>query len=381
MKKHVYSLIFLIMIFTFAIAFDALADSSSFFDISFLGKTWGEICQLADRSGIDIERGIYEDKIEGESFSLVQMICVNESSDFDTTKFPAVPLEYLFRDISVVPRIGYGDKDEILIQVCADITSDQKYDTATETFDKIETLLNEEYGETRYTSRRGQSMQMIEGYGMGTELIIKQEIPESGNEPYLQVPLYSHRIVKKDNGEFIVIDHHISIEKNDDKYEFSHKVVYTLVPVDISNPKNIKEIITPEPTATPSPTPEPTATPVPTPTPIPEPTAEPTAAPVMPVGELINRYGITASKVFFRAEPNTNAKKKGEVEKNTMVYIIYTFLNDYGETWTLVSINGITGYIMTDYLNLLTQEDSDLVISVQVSPPPVYTEDIISTIP
>ena len=86
--------------------------------------------------------------------------------------------------------------------------------------------------------------------------------------------------------------------------------------------------------------------------------AEPTEAPTIPVGELINRYGMTNIKVNFRKEPSTNAGKHGELSADTPVYMIYT--EDYnGEQWTAVEVDGKTGYIMTQYLNALTQEDSD----------------------
>ena len=86
--------------------------------------------------------------------------------------------------------------------------------------------------------------------------------------------------------------------------------------------------------------------------------AEPTEAPTIPVGELINRYGMTNIKVNFRKEPRTSAGKIAELGRNTPVYMIYTE-NYNGDQWTAVEVNGQTGYIMTQYLNALTQEDSD----------------------
>ena len=74
-----------------------------------------------------------------------------------------------------------------------------------------------------------------------------------------------------------------------------------------------------------------------------------------------------------------NAKSQGELKKNTNVYLIYTLENDLGEDWTYAMVNGKTGYIMTMYLDMLTQEDSDA-ISAQASPAPVFAlEDVFPT--
>ena len=127
----------------------------------------------------------------------------------------------------------------------------------------------------------------------------------------------------------------------------------------------------PEETEQTEPTPAPeTPTPVPTETPAPE----------IPVGEMINRYGKTNSKVFFRREASTNSKSQGELKKNTSVYLIYTKENELGETWTYAMVNGKTGYIMTTYLDLLTAEDSAKVDGAKGTPAPVFTlEDIFPT--
>ena len=137
---------------------------------------------------------------------------------------------------------------------------------------------------------------------------------------------------------------------------------------------------TAEPTATPEPTAEPTATPEPTEvvTATPVPTATP--APEMPVGEMINRYGMTKSKVFFRKEASTNAGKIAELSKNAQVYLIYTQENEVGEMWTYAMVNGQTGYIMTKYLNLLTEEDSSVIDNAQATRAPAFTlQDIFPT--
>ena len=114
-----------------------------------------------------------------------------------------------------------------------------------------------------------------------------------------------------------------------------------------------------EPTATPEPTDTPTPAPTDTPTP------EPTEAPEIKEGEMINRYGKTNNKVFFRKEASTNSKSQRELKKNTSVFMIYTQENELGETWTYAMVDGKEGYIMTTYLDLLTEEDREAMAYVE----------------
>ena len=111
-----------------------------------------------------------------------------------------------------------------------------------------------------------------------------------------------------------------------------------------------------------------------------EPEAQPTDTPEMPVDEIINRYGVTTSKVNYRKAPGKDAGKYGEIPKDTHVYLIYTQANKAGELWTLVEAEGHTGYLMSEYLTVLTQEDSDAYNLAQPSPAPEYLkEDIFPT--
>ncbi len=137
------------------------------------------------------------------------------------------------------------------------------------------------------------------------------------------------------------------------------------------------------PTEAPTPTDAPAEETEPVETTAPEtPTTVPTdtPAPEIPVGEMINRYGKTNSKVFFRKEASTNSRSQGELKKNTSVYLIYTKENELGETWTYAMVNGKTGYIMTTYLDLLTAEDSAKVDGAKGTPAPVFAlEDLLPT--
>ena len=127
-----------------------------------------------------------------------------------------------------------------------------------------------------------------------------------------------------------------------------------------------------------TPTPVVTEEPVPTDTPTAPPTETP--EPTIPVGEMLNRYGATRSKVWFRKDASTNAEKIKELSKNTQVYLIYTFENELGETWTYAMVDGTTGYIMTNYLRVLTEEDSAAIDRAQATQAPAFTlEDIFPT--
>ena len=118
-----------------------------------------------------------------------------------------------------------------------------------------------------------------------------------------------------------------------------------------------------------------------TPTPTPVATATPTPAPQIPTGEMINRYGIiNFGNINFRNGPSTSAKRLGTLTQNTLVYLILTEDNDKGELWTYVEVDGQRGYIMTQYLSMLTREDSEAWNRSQASPAPVYSyQDLFPT--
>ena len=141
----------------------------------------------------------------------------------------------------------------------------------------------------------------------------------------------------------------------------------------------------PEPYTEPQPEPEPYTEPQPEPETYTEPEPEvqtevPTEAPVMPIGEIINRYGKTTAKVNYRQEPSKNAGKYGELAPDTMVYLIYTDVNSAGEVWTLVEAEGHTGYLMSEFITVLTTEDSDAYNNAQPIPAHIYTyEEVFPT--
>ena len=132
-------------------------------------------------------------------------------------------------------------------------------------------------------------------------------------------------------------------------------------------PAEETETPTAEPTATP--TAEPTATPAPTPveTPIPQ-------------GEMINRFARTNDKsVNVRTEPNAKAKQLMKaLKKGSTVYAVREEINSNGDSWTRVIINGKPGFIRTQFLDVMTQLDSDAYMAtLNGTPvPPITAEEL-----
>ena len=162
--------------------------------------------------------------------------------------------------------------------------------------------------------------------------------------------------------------------------------------------------VTDTPTAVPTdaPTAEPTAKPTADPTA--EPTAKPTADPTVKPAEVQggqaedsyvvkdaeetepenktpedtssglgvnNRYGRTTFNVNLRKGNNKKAELIRELPKGTYVWMRKTENNEAGEQWTEVCVDGTFGYIMTKYLNMLSQEESNQYNAMQSTPVPV----------
>ena len=83
-----------------------------------------------------------------------------------------------------------------------------------------------------------------------------------------------------------------------------------------------------------------------------------------------NRYGITNTRVNFREGNNKSAGRIKELGKDTKVWMVKTEQNDAGEQWTEVYVDGQNGYIKTEFLDMMSQEESDAYISAQPSPVP-----------
>lgn len=83
----------------------------------------------------------------------------------------------------------------------------------------------------------------------------------------------------------------------------------------------------------------------------------------IPVGAEVNRYAnVKSSDVAFRNEPSTSGGKKTVIKrlsKNTKVFVLTEMYNDKNEVWAMVNVDGRIGYMMSSFLDILTQEKSD----------------------
>lgn len=102
----------------------------------------------------------------------------------------------------------------------------------------------------------------------------------------------------------------------------------------------------------------------------PAPTAVPTPIPTeVPDGAVIDRWGQTNDKVNFRRSPDTKSARIDELRKNQRVWI-YSSENAKGEKWYSVNVNGTNGYVKADYLDLLSEAESEQIQRSLASPVP-----------
>lgn len=106
----------------------------------------------------------------------------------------------------------------------------------------------------------------------------------------------------------------------------------------------------------------------------------------IPVGETINRFGtVNDRQVKFRSEPSTASKKTilGTLSKGTKVWMVKEQVTDAGENWTSVIYNGTSGYIMSKYLTVMTEAESQQYEAEECETPvprePVVTEEPTAT--
>ena len=97
----------------------------------------------------------------------------------------------------------------------------------------------------------------------------------------------------------------------------------------------------------------------------------------LPVGVALRRYGVVnANSVALRTEPYSTKSNTviQRVQRGGMVYVLSTQVNSAGERWTEVIVNGRTGFMKTDFIDLLTPEASDAyAASVGATPVPTFT--------
>lgn len=99
----------------------------------------------------------------------------------------------------------------------------------------------------------------------------------------------------------------------------------------------------------------------------------------IPAGQAINRYGVVnANSVALRSEPYSTKSNTvlQRVQKGGMVYLIASEYNTAGEIWTQVIVNGRTGYMKSEFIDVLTQSASDAyAASVGATPVPTFTPE------
>ena len=102
----------------------------------------------------------------------------------------------------------------------------------------------------------------------------------------------------------------------------------------------------------------------------PAPTAVPTPVPTeVPVGAKIDRWGQTNAKVNFRRTPEKNGARLDELRKNERVWI-YASEDSKGDKWYAVNRNGVDGYVMAEYIDLLSEAESEQIQRSLASPMP-----------
>ena len=82
----------------------------------------------------------------------------------------------------------------------------------------------------------------------------------------------------------------------------------------------------------------------------------------IPTGALIQRWGYTTAEkgsINWRDEPSTDGRRLGTLNQNTYVWLLREEVNSSGEAWTKVLYNGQEGYIMSEFLVVLSQAESD----------------------
>ncbi len=83
----------------------------------------------------------------------------------------------------------------------------------------------------------------------------------------------------------------------------------------------------------------------------------------IPVGEEVYRYAkVNSNSVAFRSEPSTSGGNKTVIRRlgrSDRVFVLQEMYNEKNEVWAMVNVNGRIGYMMSEFISVMTQEDSD----------------------
>nr|MBR4282064.1 MucBP domain-containing protein [Clostridia bacterium] len=95
----------------------------------------------------------------------------------------------------------------------------------------------------------------------------------------------------------------------------------------------------------------------------------------IPVGQHVYRYAtVTGSDVAMRSEPSTSRKDTvlRRIPKGAKVYVLQESYNHSNEVWALVNVDGTYGYMMSKFLDVMTQVQSDA-YAAGSTPAPTFT--------
>lgn len=95
----------------------------------------------------------------------------------------------------------------------------------------------------------------------------------------------------------------------------------------------------------------------------------------IPIGQAIYRYAtVTGNDVAMRSEPSTSRKDTvlRRISKGTRLYVLQENYNSNNEVWALVNVDGTYGYMMSKFLDIMTQAQSDAYASGS-TPAPTFT--------
>jgi hypothetical protein len=91
----------------------------------------------------------------------------------------------------------------------------------------------------------------------------------------------------------------------------------------------------------------------------------------IPVGNAIDRWGVTNNKVNFRSSPGKTSKNLiKELPQGSHVWMFESQYNEANEVWTHVKVDGQDGYIMAEFVDMMTQAQSDGYQTTLPSPMP-----------
>ena len=101
----------------------------------------------------------------------------------------------------------------------------------------------------------------------------------------------------------------------------------------------------------------------------------------VPQGEMINRFGtVTGKQVALRTSMDGSIKTNivRRMEKGTVLYLLREEINDKGESWTRVLVDGEQYFVMTKFLQMMTKADSDAYMAANYPEPipPLTEEDL-----